>query len=313
MAAKRKRMQDGRARGRKPARGHRPAASRRTDRRLLLLVGAGVAVVGVIAFVAFGLGRGDGGGPVAWATLDTADVHALAFAPDDTQHLYFGHHGGLLESGDGGRSWQPASLSGSDAMNVKTSDGGRIQIAGHDVYLESTDGGATWQPVPNDLPGLDLHAFSVDPADPDHAWTFAAGFGLYETLDAGRHWELSQPGNWGFLAAYRDGDRTVLLAAGPEGLVRSLDAGTSWEPLTYPGAPLAGGVAASADGTALYAATSTGLRRSTDQGQTWSETGFVGVALALAIAPDDPMDVVIVDDATRVYRSPDGGATWPAP
>jgi len=38
--------------------------------------------------------------------------------------------------------------------------------------------------------GLDLHAFAVDPADADHAWTFAVGFGLFETTDAGRHWEL---------------------------------------------------------------------------------------------------------------------------
>ena len=266
----------------------------------------------MIAFVAFGLGRGPEAGPISWATLNTADVHALAFAPDDPQHIYFGHHDGLLESNDGGRSWQPASLTGSDAMNVKTTDR-RMQIAGHDVYLESIDGGATWEPVPNDLPGLDLHAFAVDPGDADHAWTYAVGFGLFETTDAGRQWELRQSGNWGSLATYRDSDGTVLIAVGPEGLVRSLDGGVSWEPLAYPGAPLAGGIAAATDGTALYAATGAGLRRSTDQGQTWSETGFVGVALALAIAPDDAMDVVIVDDATRFYRSPDGGATWPAP
>lgn len=278
-----------------------------------MLVGAAIGIVGVIAFIAFGLGRENQGEPVAWATLNTADVHALAFAPDDSQHIYFGHHDGLLESRDGGRSWRPASLSGSDAMNVKASDGGRIQIAGHDVFLESTDGGATWQPIPSDLPGLDLHAFALDPTDPDHAWTFAVGFGLFETTDAGRHWELRQPGNWGYLTTYRNGAGTALVAVGPEGLVRSHDAGASWEPLTYPGAPLAGGIAAAADGAALYAATSAGLRRSTDQGQTWSATGFERVALALAVAPHDPMDVALVDNATRFYRSPDGGATWPAP
>lgn len=313
MATKRKRGQDGQERGRKPARGRRPAGGRRTDRRLLWLVAAGAAILGVIAFVAFGLGRGAEGAPVAWATLNTADVHALAFPSDDAQHVYFGHHDGLLESRDGGRSWQPASLTGSDAMNVKSAAGGRIQIAGHDVYLESTDGGASWQPVPNDLPGLDLHAFALDPADPDHAWTFAVGFGLFETTDAGRHWELRQPGNWGYLASYRNGDDTAVVAVGPEGLVRSHDGGVNWEPLAHPGAPLAGGLAAAPDGAALYAATGAGLRRSTDQGQTWTETGFVGVALALAISPNDPMDVVIVDDATRFYRSPDGGETWPAP
>jgi len=313
MGTKRKRRPDTQRHGRKPDRGQHPAVSRPTDRRLLLLVGAGLAIVGVIALFVLGLGRGSEGGPVAWATLNTADVHALAFVADDPQHVYFGHHDGLLESRDGGRSWQPASLSGSDAMNVKSAQCGRIQIAGHEVYVESTDGGATWQPVPNDLPGLDLHAFALDPADTDHAWTFAVGFGLFETMDAGRHWELRQAGNWGYLASYRDTDRTALVAVGPDGLMRSLDAGASWEPLAYPGAPLAGGITAAPDGTALYAATSAGLRRSTDQGQTWSETAFDGVALALAIAPDDPMDVALVDETTRFYRSPDGGATWPAP
>ncbi len=280
---------------------------------MLLLGAAGLAVVGTLALLALWPRGGSGGSPGAWATLNTTDVHALAFAPDDASHLYFGHHNGLLESRDGGRTWQPAALSGADAMNVRVARDGRIQIAGHEVYLESNNGGATWQPVPNDLPGLDLHAFAADPADADHAWTFAVGFGLFETTDAGRQWERRQPGNWGSLAAYRLEGGTALAAVGPDGLVRSLDGGVSWQALAYPGAPLAGGIAAAADGSVLYAATSAGLRRSTDRGQTWQETAFDGVALAVAIAPDDPMDVAVVDDATRFYRSSDGGASWPAP
>jgi photosystem II stability/assembly factor-like uncharacterized protein len=269
----------------------------------------------VVVGVAFLVFRPQDGGadPSAWARLNTADVHALAFAPADPGHLYFGHHNGLLESRDGGRTWGPASLTGADAMNVRIAGEGRIQIAGHEVYLESADGGASWQPVPNDLPGLDLHAFAVDPADADHAWTFAVGFGLFETHDAGRHWALRQSGNWGYLASYRAGDQTTLVAVGPEGLVRSVDDGATWQSLAYPGAPLAGGLAAADDGSALYAATSDGLKRSTDQGQTWQDTGFDGVALALAVAPGDPTTVVVVDDATRFYRSADGGASWPPP
>ena len=167
----------------------------------------------------------------AWATLNTADVHALAFAPGDASHLYFGHHNGLLETRDGGRSWQPASLSGVDAMNVQAAGATKIQIAGHEVYVESVDNGTSWQPVPNDLPGLDLHAFAIDPADADHAWTWAVGFGLFETHDGGHHWQLRQPGNWGYLAAYRTAAATALLAVSSEGGVRSLDDGGTWQPL----------------------------------------------------------------------------------
>lgn len=287
--------------------GARPRAS------VLLLGAAGIAVAGAIVVIALWPSLGNGGRLNAWATLGTADVHALAFAPGDASHLYFGHHDGLLETRDGGRSWQPASLSGVDAMNVQTAGATKIQIAGHEVYVESVDGGASWQLVPNDLPGLDLHAFAIDPADADHAWTWAVGFGLFETHDGGRHWQLRQPGTWGYLVAYRAADATALLAVGSEGAVRSLDGGTTWQPLAYPGAPLAGGLAAAADGSVLYAATTVGLRRSTDQGQTWRQTTFDRAALSVAVASDDPMDVAIVDESTRFFRSPDGGASWPAP
>ena len=89
--------------------------------------------------------------------------------------------------------WQPGALAGADAMNVRVGGGDLMQIAGHEVYLESRDGGRTWDSVPNDLPGLDLHAFVVDPNDAEHAWAFAVGHGLFETTDAGRHWELRAP------------------------------------------------------------------------------------------------------------------------
>lgn len=276
---------------------------------VLALGGGGILIAGIALLL---LLPGSSTAPVAWATLGTADVHALAFDPGNSDHLYFGHHNGLLESNDGGGTWQPTGLSGADAMNVPLVEADRFQIAGHEVYLETTDGGATWQPVPNDLPGLDLHAFAVDPADPDHAWAFAVGFGLFETTDAGRQWQQRQSGNWATLTAYRDDTRTVLVAIGPEGLVRSADGGASWTPLAYPGAPLAA-LAASRDGGVLYAATSAGLRRSTDGGASWTETGFASQALAVAVASDDPMDVALVDQSTRFYRSPDGGQSWPAP
>lgn len=279
--------------------------------RVLIAAAAGVAIVAAVAVLALGL-PGSGDEPQPWATLDTADVHALAFVVGESDRLLYGHHGGLLRSDDGGRTWAPASLSGADAMRVAVGRE-RIQIAGHDVYLESTDGGATWQPVPNDLPGLDIHAFVADPADDARAWAFVAGSGLFETTDGGRRWELRQAGNWGFLTAYGTDSGTALVAVGAEGLVRSDDGGRSWEPLAYPGAPLAGGLAAASDGSALYAATTTGLKRSDDEGQSWTETAFDRIALAIAVDPTDPSRIAVVDDATRFYRSADAGRSWPSP
>lgn len=278
-----------------------------------MLLAGGLAVGIALAGAAWWwIGSSGSDTPVAWARLGTADVHALTFDPSDADRLLFGHHDGLLATTDGGRSWQPTALTGSDAMNVARLSGERLQIAGHEVYLESTDGGATWAPVPNNLPGLDLHAFAVDPDDVDRAWAFAVGHGLFRTDNAGRDWELLDPNNWGALTAYRRGGVTVLAAIGPEGLVRSRDGGTTWEPMAYPGAPLAA-MAAAPDGSVLYAATAAGIRRSTDEGATWSDTGFAIQALAIAVAPSDPNVVAAVDQQTLFYRSSDGGMTWPPP
>jgi photosystem II stability/assembly factor-like uncharacterized protein len=252
------------------------------------------------------------GGTTAWATLGTRDVHSLAFDPTDTRHLYFGHHNGLLESRDSGRTWQPTGLRGADAMNVRPGSGADLQIAGHNVYQETADGGRTWAAVPNDLPGLDLHAFAVDPTDPAHAWAYAVGFGLFESTDRGRHWELRQPGDWPVLAVVRSSASTMLMGVSDNGPAMSTDGGRSWQALASPGGQVAS-LAAAADGSVIYAGTTTGLYRSVDRGGSWQATGYNGTALTVAVAATDSRVVALVDDKTRFFRSEDGGASWPGP
>ena len=293
---------------------HQPAQPRRRTWRAILVGGTAVAAVAAIALAVIlnAGGRTAVGDATAWSTLGTRDVHSLAFDPADPQHLYFGHHGGLLETKDGGLKWQGTALQGADAMNVAPVSGGFFQIAGHNVYMETADGGKTWQDVPNNLPGLDLHAFVADPADPAHAWAFSVGNGLFETTDKGRTWELRQPGGWGALATFVEGGKTVLLGAGSEGLSRSEDGGRSWIALGQPTGQLAS-VAASADGAVIYAGTTLGVSRSVDGGRTWTPTLLKAVGVTVAVYPTDPNVVAVVDDKTRFFRSRDGGTTWPGP
>lgn len=276
----------------------------------------GIIGFGVLAVVGFVVLSGGGtqtvGGATVWATLGTRDVHSLAFDPSDAQHLYFGHHNGLLESRDGGRMWQPTGLSGADAMNVRPGTGPTLQIAGHNVYMETVDGGRTWTDVPNDLPGLDLHAFVVDPTDPSHTWAWAVGFGLFESTDRGRHWEPRQPGDWPVLAVVKLAGTTTLVGVSGAGLEASPDGGLTWQALTAPGGQIAC-LAAATDGSVLLAGTTNGLYRSVDAGKSWQPTGFTGLAITVAIAPNDARVLAVVDDKTRFFRSDDGGVTWPGP
>jgi photosystem II stability/assembly factor-like uncharacterized protein len=280
--------------------------------------GAAVGLIGIgaLALAGFALPSGGAGqavgGARSWATLGTPDVHSLAFDPADAQHLYFGHHNGLLESGDGGRTWRPTGLVGADAMNVRPGTGSALQIAGHNVYMETADAGRTWTPVPNDLPGLDLHAFVVDPADPAHAWAYAVGYGLFESTDRGRHWEFRQTGDWPVLALTRSSGSMVLLGLSARGLATSPDGGRSWQPLAAPPGQVAS-LASTPDGSVLFGGTTAGLYRSFDAERSWQPTGFMGVAITVGVAPSDPRVVAVVDEETRFFRSDDGGATWLGP
>ncbi len=215
----------------------------------------------------------------AWSRLGTVDVHSLAFVGDDPNRLLFGHHGGVLSSNDGGRSWQQLATR-SDAMSLGAAADGSIVIAGHDVFAESSDDGRTWQEIAAALPSPDIHGFARDPSDPPRMWAYLATGGLWESLDAGRNWKKVQEDNILFpvavatpelypiasLAATSDG--SVLVAGGPDGLARSDDGGTSWSTLAFEGEPAAIAVAAGGRTIALVTRT-TNLFRSDDGGRSW--------------------------------------------
>ena len=130
---------------RTPAAPRRPPPTPRWRSPRNLVVGlVTVGAVGLVIAVILSGFASTVGGATVWATLGTRDVHSLAFDPSNAQHIYFGHHNGLLESRDGGRGWQPTGLGGADAMNVRPAADGALQIAGHNVYQETANGGQSW-------------------------------------------------------------------------------------------------------------------------------------------------------------------------
>ncbi len=248
---------------------------------------------------------------VPWARLDTEDVHSLAFAGDGTDRILFGHHGGLLASGDGGRTWDALPV-GEDAMSTSTASDGSIVIAGHEVFRASRDGGATWASIATDLPSLDIHGFARDPADPARMWAYPVTGGLWESTDGGATFLQVRSDNVLFPTAVAAGATTRLLGVDGTGLIESLDGGRTWSSLVMPPTFPMTALAASGDGRVLYAGAQAGLYRSDDGGRSWPSTAYTGSVFALATSPDG-RTVILVDRATDVYRSDDGGVTWPGP
>ena len=210
------------------------------------LVGGFLVALAIIIAVAFAL-RGGGeerGGAIA--TLQTGDFHALAFGPDSSTTVFFGHHNGIMRSEDGGRTWLPlVDRPNFDAMGlaVNAGDGRQLYLAGHDIFQVSTDGGVTWQPVTHNLPGTDIHGFAISPDEPNRLYAHVVGQGMFVSADDGRNWHpitVEIPGDvMGLTAA--GGDPEVLYASSMRfGVLRSADGGRSWKPA--PQGAITGGI-----------------------------------------------------------------------
>ena len=241
------------------------------------------------------------------ATLGTRDVHSLRFA-GSTDHLLFGHHEGVLESLDGGRSWRPLGAR-ADAMSLEVT-GASIVIAGHEVFQASDDGGLTWAPIQSNLPSLDIHAFARSQLDPRTMWAYVAGGGIWRTTDGGQTFTRVYEGDTVALVALAVEGRDVLLGIDPfAGLVHSDDDARTWRVLgTPPGTPVAS-LASTSDGRVIVIGSGEGLHRSEDGGATWRTLIPAATFLAVAVS-DDGQTVVAVSRLTEVFRSDDGGATW---
>lgn len=285
------------------------------QRRTIWLVGAalalGSATVGawLLTSDASPLRAGTASTGVSLASYRPPDLHALVVSSSDEQTVTFGHHQGMLISGDGGATWTPLSGSGGkDAMGVALPPNSRTAYAaGHDVFMRSDDGGQSWSSVRPGLPGTDIHGFAASATQPNTFYAYVVGFGLFKSTDGASTWAAvaQAPGSTMSLAAAQSGSGDVLFASTMEGMARSRDGGRSWEPLRD--VP-AGSVSAVRE--TVYVADRGTVMASSDAGLTWQRRSFPRNAGLIAIAPSNTSVVYIVTDQREVWRSTNAGAAW---
>ncbi|CAM5681672.1 putative Xyloglucanase Xgh74A [Streptomyces afghaniensis 772] [Streptomyces afghaniensis] len=154
-----------------------------------------------------------------------------------------------------------------------------------------------------------IHGLGLDPAD-QHLYV-ATHEGVY-TPDAKGEPQLVGDSKDDFMGFTVAGDKTFYASGHPtsggnKGLIRSTDAGETWEALSLSGESDFHALE-SAHGTVYGYDSTNGLVRTTKDGVSWRE-GARLEALDIAVSPTDPR-VVLATTAEGVARSSDGGKTF---
>ena len=277
-------------------------------RRALLGAAAATAVIASAAGCSSPESGPAGHAPTAAGSgaLPAAHVHSVAIDPADGA-LLLATHEGLIEVGEEGELTATGpvidlmgfTVAGPDHYLASGHPGLQVDLPQPVGLIESTDGGRTWTPLSR-AGQSDFHSLTA--LGPGGALGWDGD--LHRTTD-GRTWEqLTIPAEPHGLAAAPDG-RTVL-ATTQQGLLRSVDAGSSWS--AVPGAPLLQVVAWSGDGSTVGVDPEGTVWASSDAGGSWEERARLAVA-PHAVAADAGRRVAVVTEVA-LLESTDGGRTF---
>lgn len=187
-----------------------------------------------------------------------------------------------------------------------SSETGQVLLATHDGLFDVTKQPATKIGATNDLMGFaggTDHGVLYASGHPGEGSSLPNPIGLIRSTDAGKTWE--------HLSRQGESDFHALTATksgivGFDGALRTSTDGTTWTtvPADFVPAVLAGNPTSDT----VLATTPQGIRRSTDGGQTWTRVDSGPVIQFAAFA--STAEAVGVEPDGTVHTSADAGATW---
>jgi photosystem II stability/assembly factor-like uncharacterized protein len=284
-----------------------------------------LGLVTVATVSAFFVNRSFSAGEIAIPALaKETHFHGIAVDGKDPTRLHLATHHGIYIVGPDGKA-RRISKNSDDFMGFTPhpSDPSVLYASGHPAgggklgFIASMDGGKSWAKLADGVGGpVDFHQMDVSKADPKVI--YGVHRGLQRSADGGRTWSKVGPvpdGLIDFAASGKDAD--TLYAATKTGLLKSVDAGRSWQLAHIVKRP-ATMIQVSARGDVYAFILGTGLVRADDGGANWRlVSNAFGGAYVLHLAVDQTdggkLYAVTLNPETRaqaVLMSEDGGATW---
>ncbi|HEY1249600.1 MAG TPA: S-layer homology domain-containing protein [Thermoanaerobaculia bacterium] len=247
------------------------------------------------------------GGHYAWTTSgpEGGHIYQVVINPSDSNRVsaISGFMGPLVfQSSDQGQSWmQVASLGFTGRLVPHPTDGNILYTASTygaaSGVLKSPDGGTTWDAAGTGLPTMTFPMLAISPSSPQTLFAFFAGSpGLvYRSEDGAVSWDqMSAQFPAPNLAdvAVDPQSPNVIYAATTAGVVKSVDAGASWQS-TGLGISTARLLIDPSNSQRVFAGTDgSGVYASPDGGGTWQpanvgiETGYVRALVRHPALPD---------------------------
>jgi photosystem II stability/assembly factor-like uncharacterized protein len=294
----------------------------------------------IFAGTTLGLFKSPDGGR-SWLHLSTEQVNWMVFDPQDPKVLYLAtEYAGILKSADGGQTFA-AHNRGFVNQSLTQIAGSGSRLYAISIYegryggvFRSFDGGLDWTLCANEdalsdrsLSSLVAARQSV-PSRPDLLFA-ASQDEILKSADAGKTWSRivmqakasagRAPQHFGRIRIQSlqvvQLEKPVLFVGTQAGLLRSADAGASWERVTasgIAGVPVLNIYAPPRGASRLAVRTGDGLFVSEDGGRNWRPAPLPGndyyvYDIALPAERNDP---ILAATSRGLLESPDGGEHW---
>ena len=254
----------------------------------------------------------------SWSLFDVGldslySVELLKAAPNN--QLYAGVYatmdrGGVYRSTDSGLTWEKINHGLADSLNLRsiaTNTAGDVFAGTEHGLFRSINNGNNWHLF--GVPGSFIASISFvkQIVFAETFWEFDQGI-LFRSPNNGGTWERTNDGIEntivGDIIEIPSGD---LLCGSLNGIFRSTNEGTSWEPDTLSGY-IVGTLKFNSAGQ-LFAGTNMGMHRSIDNGGSWSPSGLPNEDIRrFELNSNDHLFAVSASNG--IFRSTNNGSSW---